>query len=476
MFHFDMRPVVRVRSRRLLHASAAVVLATGMGSCREVTVPHYSQPSVEGLISTPTVASVQAAIVGMLALHRSQAIGVEGHNMCALGKECYWLTTTGTTRDFITGPMEPSFQLSGLGWGTTYLNVRQGAVILAAVNNVSGFTAEGREGIRGVVKTLMAMELFLQVRIRDTVGIAIDVSADASAAPPPIVPKDEALARIATLLDEARLHLQAAGSSFAPAFTLHSGFTRSGTFNTPATFLQFNRGVKARVEIHRAAWSAALTAIGESFIDLSSGSAATLARGVYHVYGTAELTNGLFDAAPTALYAHPSIVSGGQLRANGQPDLRVTQKTAAGVTRTLHGVLGTHRFTIYASNTAASPMLRNEELILMRAEARYHTGDVAGALSDINFIRVNSGGLAPLAGFANLTAFVDELLYNRTYSLLLERGHRWVDARRYGRLAALPKVNTAIGEQTFPYVMLPQVECDARSPKPQPGCSKVTGM
>jgi hypothetical protein len=196
------------------------------------------------------------------------------------------------------------------------------------------------------------------------------------------------------------------------------------------------------------------------------------------VYTTSsgDAINPLFDPTPATLYVHPSILNGAQNRANGQPDLRLSSKTSPGVTRVVQQVQGTHRFTIYASNVAPIPILKNEELILLRAEARYQSGDVAGALSDINFIRVNSGGLAPLTGFADATAFVTELLYNRTYSLLFEGGHRWVDARRYGRLGQLPRLNTAINEKTFPYVMFPQDECNQRSPAPQPGCSQVAAV
>jgi hypothetical protein len=139
-------------------------------------------------------------------------------------------------------------------------------------------------------------------------------------------------------------------------------------------------------------------------------------------------------------------------------------------------VQGTHKFMNYPTNVSPVPILKNEELILLRAEARYHSGDNPGALQDINFIRVNSGGLAPLAGFADLTAFVDELLYNRTYSLLFENGHRWVDHRRYNRLGQLPKINTQLNERTFPHVMLPADECNQRTPRPEPACSQVQGM
>ena len=471
----------RVSQRRVsLRLTVALCLAPipGALACRDVTVPNYSSASVEQLTVSPTKSAVQAALVGMLAAFRFSA-GPEGRQMCTLGKECYnLLTNDGRSIQWITGPIEPGGfigSLQDMGWAISYRNVRQAAVVLDATDKVAEFTVPQREGIRGFVKTVAAIELFHQLRIRDVSGIAVDLSADQSA-PPPIVSKDEALARIAALLDEARTHLLAAGATFE--FPLHGGFSSFGAFSSPAGFLQVNRGVKARVEIHRSQWASALAALNESFIDVSSGSATTLAKGVYHVYSTAagDATNQMFDATPSALFVHPSILSGAQTRANGQPDLRLTQKTAPGVPSTIFGVLGTHKFTIYASRTAPSPVLRNEELILLRAEARYHSGDNAGALQDLNFIRVNSGGLPPLAGFASQSAFVDELLYNRTYSLLLERGHRWVDARRYGRLAQLPKINTHINEKTFPYVMLPQVECDQHSPPPQPGCSQVPAI
>src|SRR5947199_6595217 len=165
----------------------------------------------------------------------------------------------------------------------------------------------------------MAMELLTQIRIRDTVGIMVDVSADPAAPLGAIVGKDAALARISQLLDEAKTHLQAAGGTFA--FPLHSGFAG---FDTPATFLLFNRGLKARTEVYRRQWASALQALSESFIDATTTTAASLAKGVYHVYSTSsgDITNPLFNPTPTRTYVHPSIISGALLRANCQPYLR----------------------------------------------------------------------------------------------------------------------------------------------------------
>jgi len=464
-------------SRQLRGASATgVLLAAALvaGACKDVTVPNYNNPSVEQLTGNPTAGTVNTALVGLLINLRGR-VNTEAQSMGILGKESYNLDQAEPRNvlGFLQGPIEPGGFVQDLSWTAGYRNLQQAAVILAVLDKVAAFTSPQKEGIRGFVKTIMAMELLTQIRIRDVAGIMVDISADQNAPLGAIVPKDQALTRISTLLDEAKTHLQSPGAAFP--FPLHAGFTG---FNTPTTFVQFNRAIKARVEVYRQQWASALTAIGESFIDVSSGSAATLNKGVYHVYSTTsgDALNPLFDPTPATQYVHPSILNGAQTRANGQPDLRLTTKTSPGTQRVVQQVQGTHRFTIYASNTAPVPIIRNEELILLRAEARYQSNDIPGALADINFIRVNSGGLDPLAGFANLTAFVDELLYNRTYSLLYEGGHRWVDYRRYGRLAQLPKINTQISEKTFPYVMFPQDECNQRSPQPQPGCSAVVGQ
>jgi hypothetical protein len=454
--------------------AVVVVAAVVLGACQEVTVPNYNNPNLDQLLNSPTASTVNTTVVGLVISLRDR-VGTEASAMGILGKESYNLDQAEPRNvlGYLQGPIEPGGFVQDLSWTAGYRNLRQAAVVLAAVDKVQSFTDAQKEGIRGFVKTVMAMEMLTQVRIRDVAGIMVDVSADPAAPLGAIVSKDAALTRISTLLDEAKTHLQAAGAAFS--FPLHSGFAG---FNTPATFLKFNRGIKARTEVYRQQWALALAALSESFIDATSGTPASLATGVYHVYSTAsgDVVNPLFDPTPTRLYVHPSIISGAQTRANGSPDLRLTSKTAVGVSRVVQQVQGQYKFTNYPTSTTPVPVLKNEELILLRAEARYQSGDVAGALSDINFIRVNSGGLAPLAGFADANAFIDELLYDRTYSLLFEGGHRWVDYRRYGRLAQLPKVNTAINEKTFPFVMFPQDECNQRSPQPQPGCSQVPGQ
>jgi len=430
--------------QRTLGIASLAVGALLASACNDVTVPNYNNGSLEQLTKNPDAATVNNAVVGMTISLRNR-VGTEVSAMGILGKESYNLDQAEPRNvlGYLQGPIEPSGFVSDLGWSNGYRNIVQGATILEALTKVAEsatptpatYTAQQKEGIRGVVKTIIAMELLTQVRIRDQAGIVVDYSADPSAPLGAIVGKDAALTRIAALLDEASTHLQAAGSAFV--FPLHSGFAG---FNTPSTFRQFNRGILARVQVYRQKWPEALAALNESFIDATTATPAALARGVYHVYSTTsgDALNPLFDQTPTVYYVHPSILNGAQTRANGQPDLRLSSKTAPGVSRVTQTVQGTHKFMNYPTNVSPVPILKNEELILLRAEANIGLGNLPAALVDINTVRQTSGNMPPLASLGTPETALDELLYNKLYSLMFEGAHRWIDARHYGRLGDLP--------------------------------------
>ncbi|HVD60890.1 MAG TPA: RagB/SusD family nutrient uptake outer membrane protein, partial [Gemmatimonadaceae bacterium] len=245
-------------------------------------------------------------------------------------------------------------------------------------------------------------------------------------------------------------------------FALSPGFAG---FDTPATFAQVNRALKARVEVYRTGYAAALTALNGSFISTT----APLTLGAYHSYstGSGDIQNRLFDPTGRAILAHPSLVTDAQTQPDGSPDARLTSKVSAITPRAVQGITAGNVFTIYSSNTAPVPIIRNEELILLRAEARYFTGDKAGALNDINFIRTTSGKLAARGAFASDNDFRNELLYQRRYSLMFE-WHRWIDVRRFGLLSTLPKALPTHNIFTrFPF---PEGECLARLPNKPAGC------
>ncbi len=83
------------------------------------------------------------------------------------------------------------------------------------------------------------------------------------------------------------------------------------------------------------------------------------------------------------------------------------------------------------------------------------------AANDVNYIRVKSGGLAPIAGLGAQTQaqILGAVLHERMYSLLYE-GHRWFDLRRTGRLG--PYLKDRATDSVFPSLPIPLDEVLAR--------------
>lgn len=463
-----MRMRLMTAARRMMVA-ALVGSATLLGGCQEVTVPNFNAPNVDGLLNNPDAGTVNTAVVGLLVGARG-SVGTFGQTLGIFGREMYNLDQAEArfVLSWLVEPLSPGGFGVDIGWTNTYRQVLQAETILGAVEKVGNYTAAQKEGVRGFTKTMQALAFWEQLRVRDTFGIVLTVDPTAQQLGE-FVTKEAGYTRAVALLDEAATHLNNAGASFA--FTLTSGFTG---FNTPANFLRVNRALKGRMEVERGRWQEALTALNASFIATTPATAATLATGVYHVFSTAsgDAVNPMFDPAPRALVAHPSFLADARRRADNSPDLRTSKVATSTTTLTSQGISSNTRLNLAATNVAPSPLIRNEELLLLRAEANIGLGNRAAAIADLNVVRTVAGGLPPLdAGFAG--NLLDELLYERRYSLFGEYGHRWADMRRYGRLSQLPKF--APTHRIYPIVPLPSDECNQRRPEPR-GCVQVSGI
>jgi hypothetical protein len=441
--------------------------------CSDLTVPDFNNSGLDDLRNNPTRSKVIQASQGLLVGTRLM-MGAQNAYVSLLGilgRESYNFDPADPRfiTEMLIGPLDggsPAF--GGNLFAQPYRNIRNANTLLGALDAVAGVTDEEKEAIRGFAKTIMALDYLLVLNTRDNLGAPIDVSGDPTGEPAPIASKDAVLARVAQLLDEGQAHLQAGGSAFP--FSLGAGFTG---FNTPATFLQVNRAIKARADVYTATavpgapvvarYTDALQALAGSFV--STG--ASLDLGVYHAYSTAsgDLQNELFDPTGRAILAHPALTTDAQLQPGGARDARYLRKVAPlGEVKTVQNISTDVLFQIYTSNEAPIPIIRNEELLLLRAEARWFTGDKPGAMADLNFVRQTSGGLAPIAQPATDAAFIDALLYERRYSLMFEGGHRWIDTRRLNRQTLLPLALASHTRQPrFPF---PEAECLARVPAP----------
>jgi hypothetical protein len=127
---------------------------------------------------------------------------------------------------------------------------------------------------------------------------------------------------------------------------------------------------------------------------------------------------------------------------------------------------------VFPENTSPFPWITNEELLLLRAEARLATGDAAGALSDVNVVRTQAGGLPAVSGLSG-DALLTEILYNKLYSLLYLGGFSYFDARQYDRLDDLPRALPS--HVVFDRINWPAQECVARVMTTGP-CGPVDGF
>ncbi|MBZ4420022.1 RagB/SusD family nutrient uptake outer membrane protein [Myxococcus sp. RHSTA-1-4] len=472
------------RTKKAMVALCAVV---GLGGCGDLDVPDLDNPSLDDFRNSPTPSGVYSASTGLLLGHR---VGVAARNgyvaeLGVIGREAYVFdgAEPRTVQELLGPQLDPgALAFGGNFWSSPYANIRNANTLLAALDIVPGVDDADKEAIRGFAKTMQALDFLVVINTRDTNGVPIDVDRPLGSELAPIESKEAVFAHISRLLDEGANHLRAGGSTFP--FSLSTGFmgpderSRDDDFDNPrTTFLRFNRAIRARVAVYQADYQGALTALSESFIDatapLGDGEGpdddaahttalTSLSRGVYHTFstGSGELENLLSSGG---VFAHPSIETDADRRANGSLDARVTRKTQKmeEAVSAADGKLTTDlEFTLYPKGDSQVPIIRNEELILLRAEANIGLGNIGAAADDINYIRTRSGRLAARTDITAENA-LDELLKQKRYSLLFEGGHRWIDLRRYNRLDTLPREldPSFAPHERFP---IPAVETDGR--------------
>jgi hypothetical protein len=470
--------------RRFLTSLAAAAAAMLAGCKLDLTNPN--SPTLAGALTNPRDATSRM-IVAVLANYRTNRL-VQIRAFGSFGRETYFMFLTDGR--FITGPYRDWRQNNafeaGTSWADRYQNYRNAYAAMKIVNTTTALSAAEKAGALGVLKTFIALDVLHVIEARGAIGAVVDMTDDVNAVLP-IVSEDSTYKWISSLLDDAKTNLDAAGASFY--FPMHGGFSAFGVpANTPAGFGQLNRALKARVEAKRGSMSCgvpcyttALTALGGTW--LAGLTSTNRDLGAYVIFSTAlgdVLNTMAFKSTPDP-HVHPSIDSIAGVATDDRYRRKVALPsnaacdTTAGF-RSEAGVTSTHRPCTYVSNVAPIPIIRNEELVLLRAEARWFTGDQVGALADLTNVRDSSGstrgGTAAVKFAAPTTAdqFAQEVLLQRTLSLYQE-GHRWVDYRRFGKLADLGTLGQDVtsGFTVATYSVLPNQECDARTRAGNPG-------
>ncbi len=405
------------------------VIFIGFSACEIDEIEDPNGPSLSGVINNASRSDLQLVVTGTESLLRKE-INFYYFTSGIVGRDVYLFTSADPR---YTGELLGRDQsvLDNAGfYGTRpysgrYATVKNTNVLLEAVannaNRLSLTTAEVN-GYNGFAHAIQAYEMLMALNLQFLNGIRVDVADPFNLGL--FLTYEESLAALAGILATASNELANAGADFP--FTLSSGFAG---FDTPATFRQFVKGLEARIAIYQGNKTAAASFLGESFLDV----AGDLYAGPFRPYSTAsgELVNEVFRVPnqSEALVAHPSYTE--DIEAG---DDRIS-KVAPRDTLKLDDLTATYDCIVYPSLSAPIWLIRNEELILIRAEARIGSNN-AGATEDLNVIR-QAHGLGDYSGATDDASLIDEMLKQRRFSLYAE-GHRWVDMRRYGRLSQLP--------------------------------------
>jgi hypothetical protein len=467
--------------KRYTTIALATALAAAAACKDNAVVNPLDNPSSDAL-GALTHASLQLLATGVLGQDRSNATAfsyiVEPE---IWARDAYRIDASEPRfiQETLSGNPDPgSFSGSG-SWNGYYTDERAANTILLALPNaaVGEFTPEELSATSGFFRTIKALEEWRVIEAHDTVGATIQT--DDPRAVTPIRCKPAVLDYIAALLDSANTDLTAAAGTDFP-FNLPSGFTKFGRdYSKVDNFILFNRALKGKVDYYRALDRVSpqpalyAQAIAELTTALGAGPGAVptshFSFGPYYTFISGGSENTPNPLADSKVRLNPGVKD--SIQAN---DTRASKIVAAdplsgfGLSSsiTYAGALATT-----ANQNAPLAILRDEELVLLRAQAEIESGDFGNAVLDVNDVRTNYG-LAPTA-FASVAAGRTAVLYEKRYSLLFEGPMRSDDLREYGILnqgAALHKAETTpdVYNQALP---IPRGELNARNLKVNPACT-----
>lgn len=432
-----MHNIFKHKPRALVLAGMLAALLP-VASCSLVQIDPVTDPtnpSLESVVVNATQAQLNALAVGVEASFRlghvnngpkNWVTGELGREIVVLAtNEPRWYTEVLGTR----GSLDDNAFYSNAAYNGFARTIRAANIFLASAQATAVITDAQKKGIAGFSHTYEAMAKQQMLDLQGDNGIRIDVANYLK--PGKFVGSAESLTNIRQLLDQAVTELAAAGPSFA--FPLSSGFAG---FNTPATFLKFNRALAARVALYQKDYAGSSAALKQSFYD-PAGSLTVGPKIVFAPTVANDAGNPYFQV-PNGTQTGLVVVPENFVTEAEAGDLRLSKAALrTGPSRTLGGITSKYEARVFASQTAPLDIIRNEELILISAEVNANTSKTADAIADINVIRTKAGGLAPLtaASFPTASSYIDEILKQRRYSLFYE-GQRWVDLRRLGRLNA----------------------------------------
>ncbi len=440
----------KMKKMKLYILSSIVALTIASCSILEIDkIPELNSPTIESVLTNASAVQIGQLGVGVqLAMRTSyyEFSWIAG----SIGRETVIFNST-DSRYYTELLGASAISPSGIfyPWYNGFMATRRRAeIFMRSAEKSIELSAAQKSAAKGFGKTVQAFAMLNALNMMPDVGLRTELSdllsTDDLLKPGPYVDYNGSLTYCKQLCDDGAAALDAGGAAFP--FPVGTGLAG---FSTPATFKKFNRAVAARIAMYQKDWAGMNTALSASFLDL----AGSLTAGPQFTYSTAngDATNAFFLAtnstSPLTVQknwiseaeAGDKRVFGANVRDGGVA--KIKKRTAP---IGLGGIpANEYDFQPVATNTSPMSIIRNEELVLMYAEAQLQAGTIANAITALDKVR-EAAGLGKLAVakptiITDKTKLIDEVLNQRRYSLYLEGGHRWFDMRRYGKLATLPK-------------------------------------
>jgi len=406
----------------------AIILILTWTSCKVDVINDPNNPGAGTISENASLSELQNLVDGIESGMRDN-LGTYYDGVGVIGREFYRYSTSDPrfTSDLLgkgNATLDNNTFYTTNPFASRYRVIKNTNILIKAFQNTRATItdAQRKAGIAYAL-TMQSYELLMVFNEQYGNGVRVDVSDPNKLGP--FLSQAGSLDAIQDSLEKANVDLK--GNSVTLPFTtsLYS--------NVASDFSKLNRAFAARVAIYRQDWALANTALSESFFNMSGD----LNAGSWHLFSTAggdQLNPQYFplNANGEARVVEPSFITDA---ATG--DRRVTAKTnKRTATAFQDGLQSDYDFWVYQTNVAPIPLIRNEELILIYAETQAQLGNAANAKTAVNVIRT-AAGLSGYSGATDLNSLIDEILVQRRYSLFGE-GHRWIDIRRYNKLAQLP--------------------------------------
>lgn len=428
------------------------VLALGLmylSACTKTDyVPNPNAPTQESVLQNATRQQISQLGVGIQAVVSDGLFSFRTWGG-SIGREVVYFAQT-ESRYYRELQGEIPLDAAGImyGWYNSFNNTRRRAeILIRSAANTGALNDAEKAAVKGFGRTVQAFSMLNCLNMMGDNGIRTsfsDLSNEGDMLKPGCFENYAAsLNYLKGLVDDGLTALDQAGNVEFP-------FPMLGwdNLNTVAAFKKFNRAVAARIALYQKNWDALETALNASFMDLDGD----LNEGPSFLYSTlgTDVTNPMWrslDNSSTPILVQANFVpeaEAGDKRVFGASmaeggTARIRQRTTP--TAPPDYPLMTHEVQMYATNVSPIKFFRNEELILMLAEAKIQKNQLDDAADILDIIR-EKNGLQKLATakpdiLGDKDALIDELLHQRRYSLFME-GHRWFDMRRYNKLNELP--------------------------------------